>query len=165
MDGCPKGKPYYQRKRGGEAELPLASQARRRHWPRQVVGRRTLRIGQVSRCLAIDGPERAAATLRARPLPHPCPVASISCEPDVVGAAQSAKRAGTQSGDGRCAAGRHHAQGGGSHAERGVPNEFNAAISQVANVGFTFGGAFAGHGVYVTGGNARFILKQYSVSQ
>jgi len=46
-----------------------------------------------------------------------------------------------------------------------VPNEFNAAISQVANVGFTFGGAFAGHGVYVTGGNARFILKQYSVSQ
>jgi hypothetical protein len=40
-----------------------------------------------------------------------------------------------------------------------VPNEFNAAISQVANVGFTFGGAFAGHGVYVTGGNARFILK------
>ena len=46
-----------------------------------------------------------------------------------------------------------------------VPNEFNAAISQLASVGFTFGGTFAGHGVYVTGGNARFILRQYSVSQ
>jgi hypothetical protein len=46
-----------------------------------------------------------------------------------------------------------------------VPNEFNVVISQLANVGFTFGGTFADHGVYVTGGNARFILKQYSVSQ
>jgi hypothetical protein len=46
-----------------------------------------------------------------------------------------------------------------------VPNEFNAAILNLGNVGFTFGGTFAGHGVYVTGGNARFILKQYSVSQ
>jgi hypothetical protein len=46
-----------------------------------------------------------------------------------------------------------------------VLNEFNGAISQLANVGFTFGGTFAGHGVYVTGGNARFILRQYSVSQ
>src|SRR5262245_6958682 len=44
-----------------------------------------------------------------------------------------------------------------------VPSEFNAAISQLANVGFTFGGTFAGHGVYVTDGNARFILKEYSV--
>lgn len=51
------------------------------------------------------------------------------------------------------------------HGGAEVPNEFNAALSQVANVGFTFGGTFAGHGVYVTGGNARFILKQYSVSQ
>jgi hypothetical protein len=32
-----------------------------------------------------------------------------------------------------------------------VPNEFNVVISQLANVGFTFGGTFAGHGVYVTG--------------
>ena len=46
-----------------------------------------------------------------------------------------------------------------------VPNEFNAAIPDLGNVGFTFGGTFAGHGVYVTGGNARFILKQYSLSQ
>ena len=46
-----------------------------------------------------------------------------------------------------------------------VPHEFNSAISQLANVGFTFGGTFGGHGVYVAGGNARFILNQYSVSQ
>jgi hypothetical protein len=46
-----------------------------------------------------------------------------------------------------------------------VPSEFANAVSQLANVGFTFGGTFAGHGVYVTGGNARFVLKQYSVSQ
>jgi hypothetical protein len=45
-----------------------------------------------------------------------------------------------------------------------VPNEFNAAIAKLANVGFTFGGTFAGHGVFVTGGNARFILKEFSVS-
>jgi hypothetical protein len=45
-----------------------------------------------------------------------------------------------------------------------VPNEFNAAISKLKNVGFTFGGTFAGHGVFVTGGNARFVLKEFSVS-
>ena len=45
-----------------------------------------------------------------------------------------------------------------------VPNEFNAAIRKLANVGFTFGGTFAGHGVFVTGGNARFVLKEFSVS-
>ncbi len=45
-----------------------------------------------------------------------------------------------------------------------VPNEFNAAISKLANVGFTFGGTFAGHGIFVTGGNARFVLKEFSVS-
>jgi hypothetical protein len=44
-----------------------------------------------------------------------------------------------------------------------VPNEFNAAISKLGNVGFTFGGTFAGHGVFVTGGNARFVLKEFSV--
>ena len=41
---------------------------------------------------------------------------------------------------------------------------FNAAIAKIANVGFTFGGTFAGHGVFVTGGNARFVLKQFSIS-
>ena len=43
-----------------------------------------------------------------------------------------------------------------------VPNEFNAAISKLANVGFTFGGTFAGHGIFVTGGSARFVLKEFS---
>jgi hypothetical protein len=42
-----------------------------------------------------------------------------------------------------------------------VPNEFNAAIPNLGNVGFTFGGTFAGHGVLVTGGNARFVLKEF----
>jgi hypothetical protein len=37
-----------------------------------------------------------------------------------------------------------------------VSSEFNTAISQLANVGFTFGGTFAGHGVYVTGGERPF---------
>jgi hypothetical protein len=45
-----------------------------------------------------------------------------------------------------------------------VPNEFNATIPNLENVGFTFGGTFAGHGVFVTGGNARFVLKKFSVS-
>ena len=46
-----------------------------------------------------------------------------------------------------------------------VLSEFVNAVSQLANVGFAFGGAFTGHGIYVTGWNARFILKQYAVSQ
>jgi hypothetical protein len=45
-----------------------------------------------------------------------------------------------------------------------VPNEFNAAIPNLENVGFTFGGTFAGHGVFVGSGNARFVLKEFSVS-
>jgi hypothetical protein len=45
-----------------------------------------------------------------------------------------------------------------------VPNEFSTAISKLGNVGFTFGGTFAGHGVFVTGGSARFGLKEFSVS-
>ena len=45
-----------------------------------------------------------------------------------------------------------------------VPKEFSAAIPNLENVGFTFGGTFAGHGVFVTGGNARFVLKEFSVS-
>jgi hypothetical protein len=40
----------------------------------------------------------------------------------------------------------------------------NAAIPNLENVGFTFGGTFAGHGVFVTGGSARFVLKKFSVS-
>jgi hypothetical protein len=44
-----------------------------------------------------------------------------------------------------------------------IPGEFYNAISNLANIGFTFGGTFAGHGVYVIGGNARFVLKEFRV--
>jgi len=46
------------------------------------------------------------------------------------------------------------------------PQQFQAAVSNPANVGFTFGGTrFAGHGVYVKQGtgSVRFVLKEYSV--
>jgi len=46
------------------------------------------------------------------------------------------------------------------------PQQFQAAMSNLANVGFTFGGThFAGHGVYVKQGtgSVRFVLKEYSV--
>jgi hypothetical protein len=46
-----------------------------------------------------------------------------------------------------------------------APAQFEAAISQLGNIGFTFGGMFAGHGAYVTGGSARFVLKQYELGQ
>ena len=45
-----------------------------------------------------------------------------------------------------------------------VPGEFENAISNLANLGFTFGGTFAGHGVYVAGGSARFILKEFKIT-
>jgi hypothetical protein len=48
---------------------------------------------------------------------------------------------------------------------RGAERVQQCDIPARENIGFTFGGTFAGHGVYVTGGNARFILKQYSVSE
>lgn len=40
---------------------------------------------------------------------------------------------------------------------------FNDAIANVGNMGFTFGGMFAGHGDAAVGGPVRFILKEYSV--
>jgi hypothetical protein len=40
---------------------------------------------------------------------------------------------------------------------------FQATLAALANVGFTFGGTFAGHGVYVTG-DARFVLIEYTVN-
>jgi hypothetical protein len=43
-----------------------------------------------------------------------------------------------------------------------VPEAFHAAIADLEHVGFTFGGMFAGHGVYVIG-QARFVLKQFSI--
>jgi hypothetical protein len=44
-----------------------------------------------------------------------------------------------------------------------VPDEFRDCIDNLAHVGFTFGGDFAGHGVYVNDGAVRFVLKEYSV--
>jgi hypothetical protein len=41
--------------------------------------------------------------------------------------------------------------------------DFADCVTNLANLGFTFGGVFAGHGVYVTDGAVRFVLKQYSV--
>jgi hypothetical protein len=46
------------------------------------------------------------------------------------------------------------------------PQQFQAAMSNLANVGFTFGGThFAGHGIYVKQGTGamRFVLKEFSV--
>jgi hypothetical protein len=45
-----------------------------------------------------------------------------------------------------------------------VPNEFSDCIANLAHLGFTFGGDFAGHGVYAANGAVRFILKDYSVT-
>lgn len=50
----------------------------------------------------------------------------------------------------------------------GVQGQVDAASLAAAKavsgtVGFTFGGEFAGHGVYVTGGNAKFILKSFKL--
>ena len=45
-----------------------------------------------------------------------------------------------------------------------VPAEFADCVAHLAHLGFTFGGDFAGHGVYVTDGAVRFVLKEYSVS-
>jgi hypothetical protein len=44
-----------------------------------------------------------------------------------------------------------------------VPDEFGDCIANLAHVGFTFGGDFAGHGVYVSGGAVRFLLNDYRV--
>jgi len=41
---------------------------------------------------------------------------------------------------------------------------FEAALADLGNVGMTFGGGcFFGHGVFVTGGTARFIATGYAV--
>lgn len=44
-----------------------------------------------------------------------------------------------------------------------VPTEFIDCVSNLAHLGFTFGGDFAGHGVYVTSGAVRFVLKEFAV--
>ena len=48
---------------------------------------------------------------------------------------------------------------GNSSAE--VTAAFQAAAADVQNVGVTFGGCYAGHGVYVVDGPARFIMMRY----
>jgi len=40
---------------------------------------------------------------------------------------------------------------------------FNQAMKNVAYVGFTFGGQFAGHGVWTTSGNAEFTINGFSI--
>jgi hypothetical protein len=40
---------------------------------------------------------------------------------------------------------------------------FDAAVNNLYAYGFTFGGMFAGHGDYLTTGNARFVLKSFKV--
>ena len=40
---------------------------------------------------------------------------------------------------------------------------FAEAKADVQVVGMTFGGCFAGHGVYVPQGSARFIVREFSV--
>ena len=47
---------------------------------------------------------------------------------------------------------------GGKHDEAG----FQPALAEVENIGFTFGGTFAGHGVYAEG-DARFYLLEFAV--
>ena len=50
---------------------------------------------------------------------------------------------------------------GNSSAE--VTTAFQAATADVQNVGVTFGGCYAGHGVYVVDGPARFIMVRYTL--
>ncbi len=40
---------------------------------------------------------------------------------------------------------------------------FQSAVSSVGNIGFTFGGMFAGHGVFAQG-PSRFVLKQFTAA-
>src|SRR5262249_801281 len=50
---------------------------------------------------------------------------------------------------------------GNSSAE--VSTAFKAATTDVQNVGVTFAGSYAGHGVYVGDGPARFIMSRYAL--
>jgi hypothetical protein len=44
------------------------------------------------------------------------------------------------------------------------PDEFKNCLAALGEIGFTFGGMFAGHGVYVTGGTSRFVLLSFTIS-
>ncbi len=48
-------------------------------------------------------------------------------------------------------------------SEPAVTGGFNAAKGSVMAIGMTFGGMFAGHGVYAIGGHARFALQEFSL--
>jgi hypothetical protein len=45
-----------------------------------------------------------------------------------------------------------------------APNEFERCLEDLGKIGFTFGGIFAGHGVYAIDGAARFILRSYTIA-
>ena len=49
------------------------------------------------------------------------------------------------------------------HSSAEVTAAFQAAAGDVQNVGVTFGGCYAGHGVYVVDGPARFIMMRYTL--
>jgi len=44
-----------------------------------------------------------------------------------------------------------------------APAHFIDCVANLAHLGFTFGGDFAGHGVYVTNGDVRFTLKEFEL--
>ncbi len=45
-----------------------------------------------------------------------------------------------------------------------APSEFQNCLAAIEKIGFTFGGEFAGHGVYVTDGTARFVLQSFTIT-
>lgn len=45
-----------------------------------------------------------------------------------------------------------------------VPIPFARCVANLARVGFTFGGMFAGHGVYSVGGDVRFTVKSFEIT-
>lgn len=45
-----------------------------------------------------------------------------------------------------------------------MPQEFRDCVENLEHLGFTFGGDFAGHGVYAASGAVRFVLKDYNVA-
>ena len=49
------------------------------------------------------------------------------------------------------------------HSSAEVTAAFQAAAADVQNVGVTFGGCYAGHGVYVVDGPAWFIMTGYAL--
>jgi len=45
-----------------------------------------------------------------------------------------------------------------------TPGQLENCLKQLGAMGFTFGGMFAGHGVYAADGSPRFILRSYTVN-